>query len=368
MSRETGTGTPGPSEFPSPLLDPNEWNGASSIISTAIALTLATLAVGLRFWARAGILRVVALEDWFILASLAFSVACTICWGLQFNHGLGKHVVYVSMDDLMVFFEISLATSITYVLSMTFTKLSVLCLYIRVLTYDHVRRAAKVMLGVVVVSHVYILACLFTACVPLEAFWNLDPIARSQAYCHPISIYWSHAGLNIVTDFLIFLLPLTVIHKIRSPRPQKVALVIIFLLAFVVCIISVVRVILLARDVDAGAMDVTYDSGKTANWNIWEVNIAILCACLTTMKPVVSEFFPKLLSPNPSTMPDSEDISAENGPRGGRRQYEVTGLSTVEDLEVGERRESKAGEKEDVVSEGSHSLEEVAMEPHAAKW
>jgi hypothetical protein len=265
--------------------------------------------------------------------------------------------MYVSLPDLMIFFEISLANTIIYLLCLTFTKLSILCLYIRVLTYDYVRRAAKVMLAVVVITHLYILATLFTACIPLSAFWELDPVKRANAYCHPIKIYWSHAGLNIVTDFLIFILPLTVLHKIRTSRPQKVALLIIFLLAFVVCIISLVRVLLLARDVDAGAMDVTWDGGKTANWNIWETNIAIICACLTTMKPIVSKFFPGLLSPNPSTMPGEEEISAAHGPRGGRRRYGETGLST--DIEVAEER----GE------EKSHSSEsaEVVMEINAVK-
>jgi hypothetical protein len=238
---------------PLPKLDPNEWNGTSAIACASIGLILATAAVALRFWARAGILRVVALEDWFILASLVFSVALTACLGLrrfpgclpfpgtiqhadtqspELTHGLGKHVMFVSLEDLTIFFELSLALSIVYVLTLMFTKLSILCLYIRVLTYGYVRRAAQVMLGVVLVSHLYILATLFTACIPLSAFWDLTP-SRANAYCHPMSIYWSHAGLNIVTDFLIFILPLTVIHKIRTPRPQKIALVVIFLLAFV---------------------------------------------------------------------------------------------------------------------------------------
>jgi len=223
------------------------------------------------------------------------------------------------------------------------------------------------MLGVVVISHIYIIICLLTACIPLSAFWDFTP-ARANAYCHPMSIYWSHAGLNIVTDFLIFLLPLTVLHKIRSPRPQKIALVVIFLLAFMyvsppsvpgfslgtdklssVCIISLVRAFLLKADLDAGATDVTWDAGKTANWNIWEVNIAILCACLTTMKPVVARFFPRVMSSYPSTMPDQEEINEARGPRAGRRQFEFggTGFSTVDgdgdDVETGLRRESKEG-------------------------
>jgi hypothetical protein len=112
----------------------------------------------------------------------------------------------------------------------------------------------------------------------------------------------------------------------------------------------------------------TWDAGKTANWNIWEVNIAIICACLTTMKPIVSKFFPGILSPFPSTLPDEDDISAARGPRAPRRQHGETGLSTMEDVEAGEgRRESKTGEREDGVSEESHSSVEVAAETRAVK-
>jgi len=250
-----------------------------------------------------------------------------------------------------------------YVLSMICTKLSILCLYIRILTYDHARFAAKILLAIVLVSHVYILATLATACVPLDAFWDFSK--RETSYCHPQSIYWSHAGLNIVTDFLIFLLPLSIIHKIRSPKPQKIALCVIFVLAFrsvaqnpffhemtwlilhSVCIISLTRVALLARDLDRGMTDVTWDAVSTATWNSWEINMAIVCACLTTMKPVVTRFFPSLLSPYPSTLLD-EDIGEgyAQGERGlpaqrGREVYMV-------DLSEGsENRSSARGERED---------------------
>lgn len=98
-----------------------------------------------------------------------------------------------------------------------------------------------------------------------------------------------------------------------------------------VCIISLTRAILLARDVNVPPeeTDVTWDAAGTANWNVWEINIAIICACLTTMKPLVSRFFPGVLSPYPTTLPDEEDISAVRGPRNRRRNME-TGLSTMD--------------------------------------
>jgi len=126
--------------------------------------------------------------------------------------------------------KIGFVLTILYVLSMTCTKLSILCLYIRVLTYDYVRLAAKTLLGVVLVSHAYILATLLTACIPLDAYWDLAK--RPAADCRGLPYFWSHAGLNIATDVLIFVLPLTVLHRVRSPRPQKIALSVVFLLAF----------------------------------------------------------------------------------------------------------------------------------------
>ncbi len=128
-------------------------------------------------------------------------------------------------------------------LSLTLAKTSILLLYLRVLSaYRPVLLAARVVLVIVILSHAYILATLLTACIPLDAFW--DPfsfIAAQQPgsdggtrapYCHPRSVYWSHAGLNIVTDFMVFVLPLTVLGKIRAPRREKGALVGVFVVAF----------------------------------------------------------------------------------------------------------------------------------------
>jgi hypothetical protein len=68
---------------PLALPDPTEWNGYSAAPCAAVGLGLAVIAVALRFWARAGIIRVTGVEDWFILTSLGFSVAITACLGLR---------------------------------------------------------------------------------------------------------------------------------------------------------------------------------------------------------------------------------------------------------------------------------------------
>ena len=83
-----------------------------------------------------------------------------------------------------------------------------------------------------------------------------------------------------------------------------------------VCIISVVRVILIWRVIESGNTDVTWNAAATANWNTFEVNIAIICACLTTIKPAVTRMFPNLLASGPASAPLSKGIDVA----GGRRQ------------------------------------------------
>lgn len=79
-------------------------------------------------------------------------------------------------------------------------------------------------------SHLYIIANLLASCVPLHAFWNF-PLRRTS-YCHSKDIYWSNYILHVATDFLIFLLPLPVILRLKIPPRQKVPLAAVFLAAF----------------------------------------------------------------------------------------------------------------------------------------
>ena len=63
-----------------------------------------------------------------------------------------------------------------------------------------------------------------------------------------------------------------------------------------VCIISLARIIIYSRNLNPDLPDITWESGPTASWNAFEINVAIVCACLTTVKPVVARFFPRMFS------------------------------------------------------------------------
>ena len=119
-----------------------------------------------------------------------------------------------------------------YILSLTFTKISILFLYVKVLTYDSLRKASYIMLVVVLGYHVIALILVMTACVPLQRYWDRNV----SGYCYPdrvwLALFWTNTGMNIATDFSIFLLPIPTVAKLWLPTRAKVGLVIVFALGF----------------------------------------------------------------------------------------------------------------------------------------
>lgn len=119
-----------------------------------------------------------------------------------------------------------------YSLSLTFTKISILLLYRRIFTYSWAKRASQIVLVIVLIIGAWLTATVFTACVPLEAFWDWQVAVERHAYCHPLNLWWANNGLHLATDILIVMLPMPVLLRLRLPRRQKCALVGLFTLGF----------------------------------------------------------------------------------------------------------------------------------------
>ncbi|KAK1978808.1 hypothetical protein LZ30DRAFT_203692 [Colletotrichum cereale] len=272
--------------------NPDEWSGGSVLPVAVLSAAVATAFVCMRFYTRIRILRTIGWEDWTILASLVFAIATSAGMITQLNFGLGEHLYY-AWPSYPSYIEAGTFTNLLYSVSITLTKISILLLYIRIFAYDLVCLLAKILLGVVAVSHAWIIASILTTCIPLSAAWNYDPLAP-PVYCHPVSVFWGNACLHLVTDFFIFVLPLPVISSMRLPRRQKLGLYFVFSLAFLVCGISILRLVRLFHtdETREQVLDVTFSAVRVANLTCIEVHAAIVTACLTTLKPLFTRFFP----------------------------------------------------------------------------
>jgi hypothetical protein len=143
-----------------------------------------------------------------------------------------KETIFASNQRLgLTSLQAGIFTSLIYFISLLFTKLSILCLYMRIIQYEYVRHAGRAIFFIVSLSYVWMILNIVTTCVPLNDFWDLKK-PYSEKWCWKMEVFWSNAGLHMATDFLIFLLPLPVIFRLRLPRRQKIGLCLVFLLGF----------------------------------------------------------------------------------------------------------------------------------------
>jgi hypothetical protein len=78
------------------------------------------------------------------------------------------------------------------------------------------------------------------------------------------------------------------------------------------CLISIIRIVSLKS---LPFDDFTYHLATLAIWGSVEVNLAIICACLTTLKPLIARMFPRLLKSTHMETPRSLGyISRGTGP------------------------------------------------------
>ena len=97
-----------------------------------------------------------------------------------------------------------------------------------------------------------------------------------------------------------------------------------------VCFISLIRLCYLYFGVQA--TDITQDVAGVSMWSAIELNVAIVCACLMVMKPLVARLFPRLCLENAESYPFSyaRPPAISDRFRAGPLHFSETATATTE--------------------------------------
>jgi len=272
------------------------WQALGPAIACAI---LSTAVVGLRWYTRARLVRCLGWDDYVILLSLILSWTMTALIAAAVAYGIGTYPSSTTnstnnstttpstiQKTLSLITILIVTTNNLWALTVSVTKASILMQYLRIFSSPALRRTCFVLLAALLPAVLWAVLGGTLLCRPVRKLW--DPTVEGGG-CMSAEKYWlSVAGLDIGLDVLVLVLPLPGIWGLRLPRRQKVALMVVFLLGFFVCAVSVVRlltVFLVSR---------TGDLVQSGVWNIiWsavEANVGIVCACLLALKPLVGRW------------------------------------------------------------------------------
>ena len=117
-----------------------------------------------------------------------------------------------------------------YSIALFLTKVSILLLYLRLFPRKRFVQACWAVVAVMAGFLVWTIFGFMFMCKPVDYFWN----KALDGHCmNPQLVYFTNAPFNILTDFVLFFLPLPILTKLQMPRRQKTGLVILFGIALV---------------------------------------------------------------------------------------------------------------------------------------
>ncbi|KAF2681252.1 hypothetical protein K458DRAFT_406607 [Lentithecium fluviatile CBS 122367] len=262
----------------------------------SIFAIIGTLFVGLRLWTRFFIIRAPGWEDRLLISSWIFAAATAVSIGLQIHFGLGSHSSTLSPyqnEKIAMLIYISIPT---YCASLGLTKLAILMQYQRVFT---TRRFQIWTWTFIAVIAAYTVATVITGvflCTPISKFWK----PQTEGHCiNTFASWFANAIINIITDLMIIILPIPVVRRLKLARKQKTLLIGVFAFGTVVCVISIVRLHSLL--VMVRTTDPSYDNAPVASFSVVETWVALICACLPTLRPLLAKWFSGLSGSSANT-------------------------------------------------------------------
>ncbi|KAK2617009.1 hypothetical protein QQS21_000100 [Conoideocrella luteorostrata] len=289
---------------PPPGIDLTEDRRAAIVATSVITWVMALVAIGLRIVCRRMKGVELWLDDWLILAAVPPS--CLHVFGMagygQFilgppvSRGVGQHIWVTPADSVRGWALGLFLAELGYFFTLMCVKWSILSFYWRSF---HVRHSIRVpiwtLATIVLLWGIAVILVTLFQCQPTHAFWSRfdpeHPLSPTDYRCSidNIKFFYANAIPTIVTDVLMLCLPVPYIYSLKLRGGQKMALAGIFLVGTFVTLVSIIRLHYLLKG-DLADPDITWNFVDIGLWSVVEGNIAIVCACLPFLRPIVHKF------------------------------------------------------------------------------
>ncbi|MCJ1435265.1 hypothetical protein MMC27_004637 [Xylographa pallens] len=203
-------------------------NKAPDIIAVnVICFSIACSAVFARFTARRIKNIAYGADDWLILAGLFVTLGVVITSLLGVRYGAGKHAIL--LEDPAPFAKLLLSAEVIWGCAISTVKGSILLLYHRIFAINNRAFTATLwIVGIFIIGYctTQTFASLFQ-CIPIESNWEVGV----RHHCVNSDLGGTIiSAFNVLTDFVLLVLPMPILYKLQKPWAQKVQIMGMFLL------------------------------------------------------------------------------------------------------------------------------------------
>ena len=142
--------------------------------------------------------------------------------------GLGRPITSLTPSEISMFLRILMATMITYSLTITSVKISLLLLYRRIFDTTSFKRQSLIVGIACLVWLVIEIWMNIFQCTPFTAAFELEYLFTRR--CIDLqALYWGVTITNLGLDIVILILPIPMVLRLKISMRQKMSLLGIFL-------------------------------------------------------------------------------------------------------------------------------------------
>ncbi|KAI9804911.1 MAG: hypothetical protein M1833_006214 [Piccolia ochrophora] len=270
------------------------------IVEVAVTMGLALIFILLRLYTRVFLARAVGKDDYVIFVATISTVVFNIAMIQEAKMGLGLNNWDIRLAPFMETVKLwstwNILSYVMYITSIALTKISILLLYLRVLSSTQRSKTRFASWGVIVFISMWAFASICStifSCRPVKKLW----LPRTPGSCAvKLPVLWIAQGtLNIISDILTLCVPIPMVWRLELPKLQKLGVMVMITTGVFVTIVSVIR---LALTVKATKMKIirVNDQYPVTFWTVLEVNLGVICVCIPALKQLAARTVPYVKS------------------------------------------------------------------------
>ncbi|MCJ1458275.1 hypothetical protein MMC28_008646 [Mycoblastus sanguinarius] len=262
------------------------------IIACVVGPIVSTIIVSIRIWTRVVVTHNLGWDDYAAIVTLSACIGFSCVLGISTKYGMGLHLKDMTPELKSDHSEWIYISSTMYLISILGYRVALLLMYLRVFGASQKFRYATWAVLFFVTGY---LSCNFVTllfgCTPIAKYWKPD----EPGHCiNLVKADHTYGSMNVVSDFLMFLLPLPMVWQLQLSGREKLGLFLVFMSGIINFVVTTVRFGLLVKNLNAP--DTAWLDATTFLFTVVEINTGLICSCTPLLRPFVRYILSKPLS------------------------------------------------------------------------